>query len=321
MGHLKDVGVDLVQARSFLAAHFAGEAAALELIGEGAWSRCFGFRLGQEALVIRFGKYLDDFQKDQCAYAYAAPGLPVPQVLEIGEAYDGYYAISTRAYGVALESVSASEWLAGVPAVVAALEAMRLATLPAGTGYGGWDSNGNASHPSWSGHLLAVAEEAPDSRTFGWRERLRALPEADATFVWGLDLLKDVVTDSAPRCLIHADLINRNVLVQDGAITAVFDWGCSRFGDHLYDLAWFEFWAPWFPNLDIPYLRLALEQQWREAGYVPQDKVARLIACYLHIGLDHLGYNAYFGDHVALAQTAERMRMLVERATQLPRDS
>jgi hygromycin-B 4-O-kinase len=311
MSNSKDVGVDVRQARMFLTSHLANEPSEVALIGEGAWSRCFSFRLGEEALVIRFGNHVEDFQKDQFAYAYAAPDLPIPKVIEIGEAFDGYYAISTRAYGVPLESLGSSEWLAIVPSVVSALEAMRMADLSATVGVGGWGIEGRASHTSWSSHLLGVGEENPNHRTYGWRERLHASPEADAAFTWGLELLEKVVNDSAPRCLIHGDLVNRNVLVNEARITGVFDWGCSRFGDHLYDLAWFEFWAPWFPKLDMGYLWLEMEKKWREVGYVPHDKVARLMACYLHIGLDHLAYNAYLGDLSALSQTAERMRATV----------
>jgi hypothetical protein len=36
-----------------------------------------------------------------------------------------------------------------------------------------------------------------------------------------------------------------------------------------------------------------------------------VMACYLHIGLDHLVYNAYLGDFPALAATAERMQTFV----------
>jgi hypothetical protein len=58
-------------------------------------------------------------------------------------------------------------------------------------------------------------------------------------------------------------------------------------------------------------LQSALERRWLEVGYVPENKEARLMACYLHIGLDHLAYNAYLEDWAALSATAERMRMLV----------
>ena len=87
--------VNLSQARAFLASYLDAEPSEVALIGEGAWSRCFGFQRGDEELVIRFGNYLDDFRKDQLASAYAAPDLPIPQVLDVGIAFDGYYAIST----------------------------------------------------------------------------------------------------------------------------------------------------------------------------------------------------------------------------------
>ncbi len=112
----------------------------------------------------------------------------------------------------------------------------------------------------------------------------------------------------------HADLMNRNVLAGDIAITGVLDWGCACYGDHLYDLAWFDFWSPWHPNLDIAYLRSELEHRWRAAGYTPRNLAARLQACYLHIGLDHLAYNAWLEDWPTLSATAERMRKLVASA-------
>ena len=101
------------------------------------------------------------------------------------------------------------------------------------------------------------------------------------------------------------------MLVANARISGIFDWGCSLYGDHLYELAWFEFWGPWTPQLDVQYLRLKLEERWRDVGYSPADKEARLMACYLHIGLDHLAYNAYLGDWATLLATAERMKTLV----------
>ena len=300
------------QATAFLAHHFKTDAPVpVTLIGEGAWSRCFGFRHDGADLAVRFGKHLEDFRKDALAAAYASPDLPVPAVLAVGPAFDGYYAISQRAYGVPLESVSPDEWRHIVPSVIATLEAMRTANITATTGFGGWDAEGRGSHATWSSHLLAVAEHSPEHRTYGWRDRLAAVPDGEDAFVWGMEKLAAVVRDDIPRSLTHCDLINRNVLVDGGRITAVFDWGCSRYGDHLYDLAWFEFWAPWLPNLDVRALRAGLEERWRVAGYMPADLEQRLMACHLHIGLDHLGYNAFVGDQATLLATAERMRALV----------
>lgn len=304
-------GIDSRQAQTFLTDTLKLDATAVEQIGEGAWSRCFGFRQGDQDLAIRFGNYVDDFQKDQLAHRYATAALPVPAVLDIGEAFGGYYAISTRVHGIPLESTDANQWRALVPVVVDAMEAMRTADLSATSGMGGWGVGEKAPFDRWSQHLLTVTHDGPDRRTYGWRQKLATAPEDDATFTWGYELLQQVVTDDTPRSLLHCDLINRNVLVDGDRLTGVFDWGCSLYGDHLYELAWFEFWAPWLPNLDIPYLRATLEQQWCVVGYVPHNQAARLIACYLHIGLDHLAYNAHLEDWATLRATAEQMRALV----------
>lgn len=304
--------VDNQQAQAFLTNQLALNPTEVALIGEGAWSRCFGFRQGDEELVIRFGNYVEDFEKDQRAHAYAGPDLPIPAVLDMGEAFGGYYAISTRAYGMPLESVDAAQWHALVPAVAAALEAMRMADLSATSGFGGWGADGQASEASWSSRLLRVNEDDPNQRTHGWRARLATLPAGEEAFTWGYDLLQQVATDDVPRCLLHCDLINRNVLVQGERITGIFDWGCSVYGDHLYELAWFDFWGPWTPQLNMHLLRTELERRWAVTGYVPHDIDARLMACYLHIGLDHLAYNAYLGDWPSLLATAKQMKSLVE---------
>jgi len=303
--------VDIEQAQAFLAGHLGAEPSDIVPLGEGAWSQCFGFMCDSRDLVIRFGKYVSDFQKDQVAHQYANSDLPIPEVIEIGAALGGYYAISTRVFGVPLESVPAEQWLSLVPAVVAALEAMRMADLSATEGFGGWDAAGYAAHSSWRSRLLEVAEDRLDQRGYSWRDKLATSAEGKATFDWGLDLLKQVADDAVPRSLLHCDLTNRNVSVKADRITGVFDWGCSVYGDHLYDLARFEFWSPWHLQLDMEALRTAIEQRWVEQRYSPDNKVSRLKACYLHIGLEHLAYHAQLGNWATLLGIAKQMRALI----------
>jgi hygromycin-B 4-O-kinase len=300
------------QAQSFL--HKLGiNASKVELVGAGAWSQCFGFRQADKHLVIRFGHYLDDFQTDNVAFKYNHSDLPIPEVLELGEAFHGYYAISTRVFGVPLESLNARAWRTVVPSLVSALERMRLADLSDTSGIGGWGSESKAPYTTWRQHLLAVNDDTPQRRTYGWQEKLATFREGYETFEWGYELLGRVTDDAVPRSLVHADLINRNVFVKNDKISGVFDWGCSLYGDHLYDLAWFEFWASWYPELDMTLLRSALEQRWSEIAYAPENKDSRLLACYLHIGLDHLAYNAYREDWATLLATAERMKRLADQ--------
>jgi hygromycin-B 4-O-kinase len=305
--------ITIQQAHSFLTNHFDSDVSNVEIVGAGAWSKCYGFCKDNQELVIRFGKYVDDFQIDQRAFAYDSSALPIPEVLEIGEAFGGYYAISTRVYGSFLEQRSTQDWLTVVPSLVSALESIRLTNVSHASGFGGWDDKGNGLRKTWAEHLLAVSDDLPERRTYGWKEKIATLPEGEKAFVWGYELLEQVAYISVPRSLVHCDLMNRNVLVEKGKISGVFDWGCVLFGDHLYDLAWFEFWASWHPELDVSYLRRALEQRWTQIGYTPSDLDSRLLACYLHIGLDHLAYNAYLEDWETLLATAERMKVLARQ--------
>ena len=304
--------VSLKQAQQFLRSHLSADPQQLTLIGEGAWSRCFGYLVEDREYAIRFGRYIEDFQKDCWAARFSSAELPIPEVFEVGEIQDGYFAISRRAHGIPLEQVSIEVWQGIIPDLVNALEALRTVDLKEASGVGHWDKDGTAKFDTWSEYLLDVEGDKPTQRTHGWRRKLEQnYPSGMVAFERGLDNLKEFALANVPRSLLHCDLMNRNALVSGGHINAVFDWGCGRFGDHLYDLAWFEFWAPWHTNLDIPLFRKALEDRWSQIGDTPKNLTERLNACYLHIGLDHIAYNAYTENWRVLQETADRMRELV----------
>src|SRR5262245_25504155 len=83
----------------FLADRLGGELEAIQPIQQGEWSKAFFFHQAGRDYVARFGAYVEDFAKDRLAVVYRAPGLPIPSVVEIGEAFGGHYAISERLFG------------------------------------------------------------------------------------------------------------------------------------------------------------------------------------------------------------------------------
>ena len=304
--------VSLNQAQQFLRNHLSTEPQQLRMIGEGAWSRCFGYYVEDREYAIRFGRYIEDFQKDRWAARFSSAKLPIPEVFEVGEGLSGYFAISRRAHGIPLENVAPEVWQGVIPDLVNVMEALRTIDLKVTAGVGHWDKDGTANSATWREHLLTVVEDKPTQRTHGWRRKLEQnSPSGMDAFERGLDKLKSFDLTDVPRSLLHCDLMNRNVLVDEGRINAVFDWGCGRLGDHLYDLAWFEFWAPWHTNLDVPLLREALENRWIQVDYTRTNPQERLSACYLHIGLDHIAYNAYTENWPVLQETTDRMCELV----------
>ena len=305
--------VQLDEASTFLVQRFGAEVSDVELVGEGAWSRCFGFTLNGSELVIRFGRHVDDFQRDRLAARFAARDLPIPQVIEIDRAADEWYCISTRSRGTPLEQLDASDWQATVPAVLATLDALRRTDISTTSGYGSWNDEGTAAHATWVGYLASVMDDSPDSRTHGWKRRLVDSSLGDESFCRAFDLMVELAaTFRVGRHLVHNDLLNRNVLVSQGQITAVFDWGCSIYGDFLYELATIVFWAPWHPAIEQrDFLSVSLEH-YRDMGVELPDLDARLRCCLLHIGLVHLAYNAFLGDDETLRATDRRMTRFLD---------
>lgn len=293
----------LADATGFLGERYGGRASDIRELGGGAWSRAFSFRLGRSDLVARFGRYGEDFRKDQAAMGFAGPDLPVPKVLEVGSALGGAYAISERHDGLFLEELDEPRWRRLLPALMRGLDHLRHLQGPGGPGTATW--------PEW---LLSGLADRPGERVSGWRAILARSPELEETFVAaerGFAAL--LVACPQARHLLHLDLLNRNVLVaEDGSrLTAVFDWGCSAYGDFLYEVAWFTFWAPWQPGLAAIDFRSVIRGHYDAIG-LDVPRFDERLRCYeLHVGLTHLAYCAFAGHEEDLYAVARRTRGLL----------
>jgi len=290
----------------FMAGHFAGGATDVRPLAAGEWSRAYAFVLDGRQAVIRFGDHIGDFRKDQVMAARSSPALPVPAILDIGSAGDGYFAVSERASGGPLDDLDSAGMRAVLPRLLAALDAMRDMGLPAARGYGMWAPDGTAPARSWAESLLAVNQET--ARLPGWRAALARSPAGAATFDRAYARLRQL-TQGLPgeRHMIHRDLLSRNVFVQGADITAVIDWGNATYGDWLYDAAWLIHWWPHFPQWRDIDIAAELERHWLQQGTPVPDRHRRLEACLLHIGLDLMSYAAYRGRWDDLSRLAEQI--------------
>jgi hygromycin-B 4-O-kinase len=285
----------------------------VEPIEHGEWSRAFFFQRAGRDLVARFSAVDDDFLKDQRVERIAS-GLPIPKVIEIGQAFGGSFAISQRAFGSFLEERDLTDVQRLLPSLFETLDVVRQVDLGDTSGFGLWrGSDGRAPHATWRDTLLSFATQPPSTRLFEWRSALARTPFAKQAFDDGYAALRTLV-DACPneRYLVHSDLLNFNVLVQGDRVSAVLDWGASLYGDFVWDLAWFTFWQPWYVAWSTLDIRQAAVEHFAAIGLPVPNFDARLWCYELAIGLDGLAYQAYAASSADnLAWTAARLRHLL----------
>ena len=294
----------------FIANRYGDRASGLTPLGAGEWSRAYAFTLDGQAAVARFGGYGEDFAKDQAMARFSRPGLPIPEVTEIGRTARGYFAISTRAFGVLLDELDEAGLRAVLPRLLRALDAIRGIDVADSTGYGVWAPDSSGPHPSWQAALLSVADD--HDRIAGWRQAMQASPAAAGAFAQAYAKLQSMAAAlPGTRHMIHGDLLNHNVLVDGPGISAVIDWGNAAYGDWLYDAAWLLYWWPWFPAWERIDIRAELDQHWKAGGGLPADLEFRLRCYQLHIGLDAMTYTAFTGRLDDLARNAQQIMALI----------
>jgi aminoglycoside phosphotransferase (APT) family kinase protein len=310
------------QAQEFLVDKY-GAVEELSPLGGGFWSSAYSFRHAGRELVVRFGANKDWFEADRAAMTFSSPELPVPEVVEIGDTFDGAYAISVRHYGTNLEDLRPEQSDATGPLVASLLGALfkvpKSPDLPVG-----WYWRPPRGDLTWRGWLSEWLAGDPRQPVHGWRAALAAQSEVDRVYRAGEARVRHLI-GACPerRDLVHGDLLHANVLVADDASrpNAVFSWKRSLRGDFLFDTAWCTFCsAIWFPGIAAadPWGRVRREPSIRDDPDAWVDASERHHCYELHIGLTALASPiVWVGDTQALGALGPGTHLVQQIATQL----
>lgn len=282
-------------------------------INHGEWSQTYSFSSGGRGLIFRWSETDEDFSKDSfAADNYSKLSLPIPKILLLQKGLGGYIAISEMAEGNPIDLVSQEQMSKLMPAVLELLDSFRNTDISSTTGFGSWNGSGSAPYQSLSEHLLAVAEEGQTSRIKGAHNNLKYQGQLYQHFLDGIKALESLLTYCPNRrYLVHADLLHFNLLVKGSKISAVLDWGCSMYGDYLYEVAWFTYFLPWHKYMQ----HLDLKETFR--GHLISQNAdvtnfeERLLAYEIHIGLDGLLYCAFKNDWITAREVAIRTQELI----------
>lgn len=312
------------QAQEFLAGKY-GAVEELRPLRGGFWSSAYSFSRAGHELVLRFGPNKDWFEIDRAALAFASPDLPVPEVVEVGEAFDGAYAISVRFYGINLEDVRPDQSDAAGPMLASLLAALfnvpKSSDLPVD-----WHSRPPRSDLTWRGWLSERLVDDARQEVHGWRAILAVQSDVDRLYRAAETRIRDMI-EACPerRDLIHGDLLHANVLVAEDASrpNAVFSWKRSMRGDFLFETAWCTFCsAIWYPGIAAadPWNFVRREPSIRDDADAWIDASVRRHCYELHIGLTALAWNAWVGDSEVLQQIVTQLAVVLERGP-LPVDT
>ena len=128
-------------------------------ISHGAWASAYSYHYQGHKYVIRLSDIRENFDRDSLAHNYNSPSLPVPQILEIGEYSQGYYAISKFVHGEFFDNLTTRNLVIFSSCLVNMFRYLRQIDLGAVQGFGHWDASGNGRSKSWQEFLLGVKED------------------------------------------------------------------------------------------------------------------------------------------------------------------
>jgi len=294
--------IDNKKVEGFLISKYGPVVSKPQLLKGGEMAQALSFTADGKEYVIRLYKKDYSFEKDNYAYKnFYNSKILIPRILEIGK-FDQelFYAISELAKGQTIDTFPQLVKKELLPQILQIHDEIRNTKI-VGNGYGHWEADGNAPFSSWKDFLLTAKDDV-----FNNWDTLYSKTFLEQDVIETLSLKITQLAEFAPeeRHLIHGDFGGNNMTAESGKITGVLDWGESKYGDFLYDVAWISFWED-----EIDY-ESHFKKHYDEIGLEVKNFNERLTCHKLHLGLGGIGFFALSNQKESYDWTKEKLLKL-----------
>lgn len=284
------------QVLGLLSQHFPRPILDLAPVEGGQVARTFSFRVADQEYIVRFNldrMLTSNFPKE--AYLVrklAGTSLPLAPLLHVGSLGDLHFAISRKMPGKMLQEHTPQEVQALLPQILDLLEMAHSVDTSETQGYGVFDDQGSGMDASWHASLLKIADEEDERDYFGKWHHLFDEPLLERNLFEDLyQRMKELlVYCPEERTLLFGGFTTRNLLAQNGKISAVLDLIDASYGDAVYDIVSLDFW---WPPLG---LREAFLSDQRQRGRDLPFYAERLLCYECHHALGGLRFYAKSGN-------------------------
>lgn len=268
----------------FLKANFNQDSKIVKEFTQNEVSKAFLFTASGKEYVIRVDSTLSNFKRDKYAYEhFSTSKIIIPETIQLGEMKNlSFYSITSKLDGVIMDDLDQESFGNSLLDFALVVKEIHGIDLDSTIGFGDWNpEDGNGNHKMWKDFLLSLE----DDNYFDWDKLFKKGIFEEEHYHKIFNKMRDLsVNLSEDRKLIHGDLGYNNILIKDGKVSGVLDWGISKYGDFIYDFAWLDFWT------NITNYSEILKPNYKKEALFNFDE--RILCYKLHVALTTMGFFA-----------------------------
>ena len=202
----------------------------------GLVSQTYCFTSRNTTYVFQISRDLEGYRKENYVDKSFSNYINVKNILKIDMLPDNScYCISKYINARRLHDLAPGEIKENIHTIIKTLESLEKINISTDSGFGYFDSRGNAPYKTWADFICSVQNDT----IYHWDIRNDSVNELVKKCCGEIQKYSYVLDDK--KALIHGDFGSYNVLAGAGDIYLI-DWNLGLYGDPLYEISNILFW-------------------------------------------------------------------------------